>query len=285
MIVIVVDTTCSLPKDLIKQLDLPLIPQIIEFENNESYRDDTEIDTATFLRKLRASTKLPKTAAPPPALYTPVYQKFAKPGNTLMVIAPSADVSGTVRSAEIAAQDFPGADIRIIDSRTIAGGLGQLVLQSVEWVKQGLDADTLESKIREMAARERVYFVVDTLEYLHKGGRIGGAKALMGSLLQLKPILMLRNGRTEPVETQRTKRKALIRLQELITQECPKGAEAHLSISHVEAEDEVKGLIDFFSDFLGIKDIPVYEVPPAIVVHAGPKVISTSFFVAPGAKK
>jgi len=281
MIRIIADTTCSLPQHLLKDHDIPLLPQIIIF-GDDSYRDDTEIDTETFLRKLRASAALPKTAAPPPSLYTPIFKKFFDQGDTVFVITPSGDVSGTFRSASVAAGDFPQADIRILDSRTVAGGLGQFVLQAWEWANHGMDSDTLEKCLTEMISRNRTYVVVDTLEYLYKGGRIGGARALFGSLLQIKPILTLKNGHLEPVETQRTKKRAVARMQELVFADCPRNSESRLTICQCDALDEATGLAESMSRKLGISDIPIYEAPPAIVVHAGPKLLSVSFFTAPG---
>jgi DegV family protein with EDD domain len=276
---IIVDTTCSLPRQVLKQMAVYVLPQIIIF-GEESYRDDSEIDSQTFLKKLRASTSLPKTAAPPPELYHPIFTQLRESGDAGLVIVPSAEVSGTARSASIAAKEFPDVDIRVVDSRTVAGGLGQLVLMAYQWAQQGLDIDTIETRTREMAGRERVYFVVDTLEYLYKGGRIGGAQALFGSLLQIKPILTLREGRIQPVETQRTKQRALKRLQEIVDHESPKGNESHLSIAHIDAQDEAEQLANYFQKSLGVNEIPIYEVPSAIIVHGGPKIIAASFFTS-----
>jgi DegV family protein with EDD domain len=281
MVTIIADTTCNLPREEARKLGIPFLPQIIIF-GEESYRDDTEIDTQTFLKKLKASSTLPKTAAPPPALYTPIYKELIEKGDTIIVITPSAELSGTMRSAMVAAQDFPGADIRVIDTRTIAGGLTSIVLCAVKWAKEGLDANEIEKRVRDLIKRQRIYFLVDTLEYLFKGGRIGGAQALFGSILQVKPILTLRDGKTESVETQRTKHKALARFNEIILSECPKGTDAMLAVNHADAEKEANELASFFAKALGIKveDIPIYELPPAIVVHAGPGVIAVNFFVA-----
>lgn len=280
MVKIIADTTCGLPRKLLSQLDIPLLPQIVIF-GDESYRDDTEIDSKTFLAKLRASSVLPKTAAPPPALYNPIFSKLRETGDSALVITPSAEVSGTCRSAIIAAKDYPDVDIRVLDSRTVAGGLGQLILRAWEWANQGANIDTIETRVKEMAKREHVYFVVDTLEYLYKGGRIGGAQALLGSFLQIKPILTLNDGRIQPVEKQRTKRRALNRLQEIVTAACPHCKESYISIAHIDADEEAAKLVIYFKKALGVEDIPVYEVPPAIVVHGGPKIIAVSFFTAP----
>ncbi len=280
MVRIVADTTSSIPIPAAQEEQIAYLPQIIIF-GEDSYRDDCEIDTATFLSKLRSSAQLPKTAAPSPALYAPFFKQCQAMGEPAIVITPSAEVSGTYRSATIAAQDFPEVDIRVVDTRTIASGLGSIVLQAVHWAKQGMDADTLESRIKELSSRQKVFFVVDTLEYLYKGGRIGGAQALVGSLLQVKPILTLRDGRAESAETQRTKRRALTRLKEIVLSDCPRGPEALLTVSHCDALDEAQQLAADLGSAIGVETVPIYELPPAIVVHAGPKTLTASYFTAP----
>ncbi len=122
---------------------------------------------------------------------------------------------------------------------------------------------------------------MDTLEYLHRGGRIGGAQALLGGLLQVKPILTLRDGRVEPFEQQRTQKRALARLRELVLGECPRTPESYLAVMHADAEATARELAADFSAQLGIPDVPIYELPPAIVTHAGPGVLAVSYFVAP----
>ena len=279
MVKIVGDTLSCLPLDLVHRLGIGYLPQIIEF-GEEAYRDDTEIDSLTFLKKLRSSPALPKTAAPPPALYNPIFERILAEGHTPVVICPSGQLSGTLRSAEVAKKDFPGADIRIIDAQSVGGGLGAMIMKAYEWAGQGIDADTIVQRIIAMAARERILFLVDTLEYLQKGGRIGKAKALFGSLLQMKPILTLKNGTIEPLENQRTKRKALARLCELVLQDCPRGEAATMCIMHADAEEEAQKLANFFSKELGIPNIPLYFLPPAVMVHAGPGALGVSYFVA-----
>ena len=279
MVKIIADTLSCIPLEKAHQLGIDIIPQIIEFGDNESYCDDTEIDSATFLKKLRLATTLPHTAAPPPALYTPIYERLSAEGNTILVICPSAQVSGTVRSAEVAAKEFPNADIRVIDTKSVASGLGMMVLKAYEWAQQGLDADTIIARILEMASRERIYFLVDTLEYLQKGGRIGKAQALFGSLLQVKPILAFREGHTEPVESQRTKRRAIARLCEIVLETCPHSPDSYISVMQADAEEDANYLADYFKNCLGIKDIQIFFLPPAILVHAGPGALGVSYFV------
>jgi len=280
MIKIVADTLSCISLEKAHDLGIEYLPQIIEFGDNESYRDDTEIDSVTFLKKLRAATNLPHTAAPPPALYTPIYERLLAQGHTILVICPSGEVSGTVRSAEVAAKDFPGADIRVINTKSIGSGLGVLVLKALEWAEQGLDADAITAKVLEMASREKIYFLVNTLEYLQKGGRIGKAQALVGSLLQVKPILTIKDGHTEPVESQRTKRRAMARICELVEQTCPTNSDAHISVMQGDAIDDANYLVDYFKKYLRIPDIPVFFIPPAILVHAGPGAVAVSYFTS-----
>ncbi len=279
MVKIVADTTSGLPLDLADRLGIAMIPQIVMF-GEESYRDDTELDTVTFLRKLRASPALPKTAAPPPALYHPIYEDAARRGESVVVVAPSTKVSGTVRAASVAAQDFPNLEVHVVDSQTIAGNLASLVLLAHEWAGNGLEAEAIVARLNEWIPRGRIFFLVDTLEYLQKGGRIGGAKALLGEMLQIKPILTIREGQVEAFEQQRTKRRALARLIEIVEEQCPRSAAARLCMMQIEAEEEARALAADLGSRLGLADLPLYQLPPAIAVHAGPGVIAVGFFVA-----
>jgi DegV family protein with EDD domain len=278
MVKIVADTTSGIPLDMLKSLGIPVVPQIVVF-GEESYRDDREIDTATFLTKLKAAKQLPKTAAPPPQLYNPIFEQAQIERQSIIVVAPSGKVSGTVRSAEVAAQDFPKLYIQVVDSQTIAGNLASLVLLANKWAGEGKEAELIVAELNQWIPRGRIYFLVNTLEYLQKGGRIGGAKALMGEILQVKPILCLREGQVEPFEQQRTKKRALARLVEIVEEECPKNADAHLCVMQADAMEEGEALAGDLRARMNLTSIPIYELPPAIVVHGGPGVLAVGFFV------
>ena len=279
MVKIVADTTSGILLEEAQKLNIGYIPQIINF-GEKSYRDDIELNNATFLKMLLAAKDLPTTAAPPPALYEPIYQQAEANNESVIVICPSALVSGTVRSATIAAQDYPKADIRIIDSKCIGGGLASLVLKAHSMSNEGKSADEIENEIKAMANREKNYFVVDTLEFLHRGGRIGGAKALFGSVLQIKPILKLENGQAEPVESQRTQRKALNRMIELVKEDCPPSAESHLCVMHGDSLEKAQELANTFSEQLNIPSVRIFDLPPAFLTHTGPGILGVSFFTA-----
>jgi len=278
MIKIIADTTCGIPVATLKAAGIEVLPQIITF-GNDSYRDDTELDTATFLSKLRKAKELPKTAAPPHSLYTPIYEKILNAGDSALVITPSAEVSGTYRSAMIAAKEFDTDRIQIVDTRTIAGGLGSIVLQAQKWSNEGIGMEDLVGKVQSMLKREYAFFIVPTLDYLLKGGRIGGAAKLVGTLLKIVPILTVDDGKVATFEKVRTLRQAKKRFINLIVEACKNNPDPHLSISHC---DNIKGARELKSAVekqLRIKDIPIYLVPPAIVVHAGPDLLSMSCFL------
>jgi DegV family protein with EDD domain len=277
MTTIVADTTCGLPVTVLKERGIPFIPQVVVF-GDHSYHDDGELDTAAFLKKLKASAELPKTAAPEPTLYFPIFEQARGRGESVLVVAPSAKLSGTVRSAQTAAADFPGMDIRILDTLTVSCNLGSLVLIADEMAKAGETADAIERRINELIPRGRLYFVVDTLEYLAKGGRIGGARALLGELIQIKPILRIQDGQAAAYEQQRTRRRSVARLVEIVEAQCPASAQAHLSVIQVAAQDEAAQLAANLKSRLNLTEVPVYELPPAIVVHGGPGTIGVGFF-------
>lgn len=278
MVRIIADTTCGLPRQMLAERGIPLIPQIVVF-GDDTYHDDTELDTAAFLKKLKASATLPKTSAPEPTLYHPIFRQAAEKGESIVVVAPTAKASGTVRSAQTAAQDFPDVDVHIVDTQTISCNLGSLVLVADDMAKAGKSADEIVARLNDLIPRGRLYFLVDTLEYLAKGGRIGGAKKLLAELLEIKPILQVKNGQVEPFEQQRTKKRAMARLIEVAVEQCKGGADSHLCLLQVHAEEEARALAAELKTRIPVQEIPIYELPPAIVVHSGPGALGVGFFV------
>ena len=273
---ILTDTTSGLSLAEAEELGIYLVPQIVNF-GEESYRDDTELDTVTFLQKLRAAQELPKTAAPPPALYDPFFSEIAQTGEDIICLHPSAKLSGTVRSATVAKQNFPDANIHIVDTQVIAGPLATLVLLAAQWAKDGIPAEIIIDGLEDMLAQQKTYFLVDTLEYLQKGGRISSTKAGLGKMLSIKPILAMQDGLIEQLEQARTKKKAIARLAALVEEQADREGDPHICVMHVEAEEDAQTLIELIRDTMGIKEIPLYKIPPAIVVHAGPGALGVGF--------
>lgn len=282
MVKIIGDTTSGLPEAYARQHDILIIPQVINIDG-VSYLEGVDIDYPTFLTRLAAARELPKTAAPYPDLFVEAFRHFAPSKEPILCILPSAIVSGTVRSATVALQmaieqGLTDLDVRIIDTQLIASPVATLLKLAVEWAATGLDADTIEAGVRSMAQRGKIYFSVETLKYLAMGGRIGGAAALIGSALRVKPVLTFKDGQVEAFEKIRTHKRAVDRLKELVETQISRSGDGFLSIMHANVEDEAQELADEMRARLGIAEVPILAVPPAIVTHGGPGVLGVGFF-------
>jgi DegV family protein with EDD domain len=279
MVKIITDTTSGLPVEVARQYAIPVIPQIINF-GTDTYKEGIDLDNAGFMKRLLECKELPKTSAPPPGFFVEEFTRLVPLGETILCIHPSSEVSGTVRAALVAATDFPVADIRVVDTRVVASPLATMVELAAEWAENGEKADTIEERLRDMIPRCRIYFLVSTLECLARGGRIGGASALLGSVLQIKPILSLNDGRVEVFERERTHKHALRRLKELVYTQFPADhSKAYLSVMHAAVPEQANALADEFRFQLGLERVPILDVPPAITTHGGPGILAVAFFV------
>lgn len=277
MVHIITDTTSGLPPEFAARYDIPVIPQVIHF-GQESYLECEEMDAQMFMERLLSADVLPQTAAPPPELFAQHFERLCTDGEPILCIHPSSKVSGTVRSALVAGQDFPDADIRVMDTLAIGGPLGLMVMRAAEWALEGLDADTIWLRLEEMIPRVRIYFTVDTLEFLQRGGRIGGAKALLGNLLRVRPVLTWHEGQVEPLVNERTTKRALRRIASLVCEEAPRDRDPMLVVMHAAAPDVATKIADELQTEFGGADVWVAPLVPAIVTHGGPGTIAIGFF-------
>ena len=277
---IVTDTTAALPDGFAAAHQVEVVPQVVLF-GDESFLEEAELSYADYIRRLKAAPQLPKTAAPPPGLFIEAYRRQLAQAPTILSIHPSLDVSGTLRSALTAQAMFSGADIRVLDTRTVGGNLASLVQLATAWAEDGVRADEILARLQALIPRGRTYFLVATLEYLQKGGRIGGATALIGGLLQIKPLLELRAGRIEPLEKVRTHHLALERLKALVGAHCPRRPEAQVCVMHADDETEAQNLARDLKASLGVSAIPIYRLGAAITTHAGPGALGVGFFAEP----
>ena len=277
MVTIITDTTSELPASLAERYHIPVIPQLIHF-GDQTYRENIDLSSSEFMTLLTRSAELPKTAAPPPDLFAALFNQLAGNADGILCLHPSTDLSGTVRSALVAARDFPSEDIRVVDTRLIASPLAVVVHQAALLVEQGKSIDTIETAVRHLSRRGRLYFLVSTLEDLARGGRIGGASALIGNALQLKPILSLEDGHVEPLCKERTWKKALKRLITLVIDAYPEDKEGFLTIMHADAPDTAEQIAHDLQSELGVKPVLISDLTPAIITHAGPGAIAVGFF-------
>ena len=284
MVHIVTDTTAALPREIADRYGIPVVPQVIHF-GQDSFLECQEMDSRTFVQRLLTSESLPQTAAPPPELFREQFERFLGDGEPILCIHPSAKVSGTVRSASVARQMFPEADIRVMDTLAIGAPLGRMVIEGAKWASEGAEADTIWERLEEMISRVRIYFTVDTLEYLRRGGRIGGAKALLGGILRIRPVLTWREGQVEPGFSERTTRRAVQRLVSLACEQAPRDRDPMFSVMHAAAPEVANQIADQLRDAFGtgpdgaVLDVWVTDMVPAIVTHAGPGAVAVGFFV------
>ncbi len=277
---IVTDTVASLLPEYQAAHPLPVVAQVVNF-GEESFLEGVNLTFDEFIRRLKSSRQLPKTAAPPPGEFIRVYQQLLDEGaETILSIHPSTDVSGTVRSALTAKETtFPNADIRVLDTRCVGANLAAMVMDAAQWAEEGVGADEIMTRLLAMIPRSRLYMLVATLEYLQKGGRIGGASALLGSALQIKPILQFKSGRVEVLEKIRTFNHGLERLQQLIVDQCPRTPDAHLVVMHADDLPRAQNLAQSLQAALGVDCIPIYTMSASITTHAGPGIVGAGFFV------
>jgi len=277
MVKIIADTTSCLPLSAQQEFHIPVVPQLIHF-GEKSYTEGLDIDTDSFLSLLQSSAELPKTSAPPPEFFKDIFAENANPDQTLICIHPSTELSGTVRSAETAKLDFPQSDIRVIDTRLVASPLGSVVQQAARFAADGIPADKICQHVIDLSRHCKLYFLVSTLDYLARGGRIGGASALVGNALQIKPILSLVDGKVEQHAKERTFKRALHHLKSLVLDEYPSREEGYMSIMHAGSPELAQELSSFFVTQLNISPPIISYLPPAIITHAGPGSIAVGFF-------
>ena len=210
-IIVITDSSAYIPESALTGLNVKVIPLWLLWDG-ENFRDDIDIRPSEFYQRLNASKTLPTSSQPTVSEFVQFYQGLADDHDTIVSVLVSAKISGTIENAQAAVEKLPDLDIRIVDSYNSSMGLGHVVLAAARAVADGKSADKVVAAAEEMRDKINLMFVVDTLEYLHKGGRIGGAKRLMGTALRVKPLLEFRGGQIEPVEQVRTKKKAYNRL-------------------------------------------------------------------------
>jgi DegV family protein with EDD domain len=271
---IVTDSAADLEAAEAKELGVEVVPLSIRFGSVE-YTDGVDLSVEQFYDKLESSDELPETAAPSPGAFEAVFRRQADAGGDAVVcVNLSSGLSATMQAAQNAAKALEGSiDVRVVDSRSITSGLATQVRRAALAAADGADADAVESMVRDLSARTHVIGALDTLDNLRKGGRIGGAQALLGSLLAIKPLLDISTGEVEEAGRARTRRKALQVLRDKVFA-CP--AVEELTITHGMAAD-VDEMRDLLSPRYPAEQIRVAVIGATIGTHAGPRVMGLTW--------
>jgi len=274
---VVTDSACDLPQELAEELRIEVVPLTIRF-GEEEYTDRVDLSGEEFYAKLRTSQKLPETAAPAPGAFEAAFRRCIDDGaDGIVCVNLSSGVSATMQSAENAARAMEGTvPIKVIDSRSVTMGLGFEAAEAARAAAAGKGLDDIAGLVEDMTPRTHVYGVLDTLEYLKKGGRIGGAQAFLGTLLSIKPIIDFSTGVVEAESRQRTRGKALRHVAGLVAKHAPI---EHLAVMHAEATD-VEDFLALIAEHHPREQTHIGLIGATIGTHAGPGVIGVSLVSA-----
>jgi len=277
-IAIVTDSTAYIPPDLVEKYNLTVAPQVLIW-GEETYQDGVDIQPDEFYERLKSAKVMPTTSQVSIASMKTIFEDLVEKDYDVLGIFLSAKLSGTIQSA-IQAKDMmekAGEKVTFVDSLSTAMAMGFQVLTVARSVEDGAgleDAIALAEKAREHTG---VYFAVDTLEFLHRGGRIGGAQRFLGTALNMKPVLAVKDGRVEAVERIRTKSKALERVLELVVDDTQGKTPIHLATLHASAEAEAIELLEKASQKLNATESILTTVSPVVGTHAGPGTVGLAY--------
>lgn len=267
---LVTDSTADLSEDLIRKYDIHVVPLKVHMEQ-DVYRDGVDISPAVFYPRLAQLRELPTTSQPSPGEFKEVYEKLAQDGSKIISIHLSSLLSGTYQSALLAKNMLPDLDITVIDSKSVTTGLGLILINVAKEIENGKNHEEIVEFVESLSNNLYIFFVVDTLEYLQKGGRIGKAQAMLGSLLNIKPLLSIDDGIVTPVEKVRGQKKALERLIQLAKEKICENSQ--IAIVNGANPDGAKRVKEKLIAEIGLREFIFSEVGPVVGTHAGPGVL------------
>jgi len=275
-VAIVTDSTADLPPELTLSRAITVVPLTLNFDG-QSLLDGVDIRPGEFYRRLHSITTHPTTSQPSPGRFAEVYSSLLAHHDAVVSIHISQKLSGTYESARQAAGMTDPQRVRVIDSELVSMSLGLITLAAASLAAGGATAETIVAKVIDMRASVQTYFSVATLEFLRRGGRIGRASALLGSVLQVKPVLCIRDGLVTPLERVRTFERALNRVVEL-TREVDRGHGVCVIVGHADAEADAERIgreLDSIAETLMIQPLG-----PVVGAHAGPGVVGVGCYPA-----
>ena len=270
---VVTDSACDLPDDLIERDGIEVVPLTIRF-GKEELVDRKELSTDEFWRRLADSDVLPETSAPSAGAFEAAFRRLIADGATgIICINLSSKLSATMQSAQVAAQAVQAdCPVVVVDSLMVSMGLGSLCLTAARRAADGDSLESIVANVTDRRNRSKLYGTLDTLEFLKKGGRVGNARALLGSMLAIKPVLEVRDGEVEEAGKVRTRSKAL----RLLVERVKEGPFENLAVLHGNAPD-LDELLDLLEPLTPRDEIVVGQIGPVIGTHAGPRVIGVTF--------
>ncbi|HVS06072.1 MAG TPA: DegV family protein [Candidatus Dormibacteraeota bacterium] len=276
MVRIVTDSTADLTKEQQQAAGITVVPLNVHF-GDQVFRDHVDLTADEFFRRLKASAQLPRTSQPSVGVFEEAYRTLRENGDEIVSVHLSSKVSGTYNSAQMAAKGVDEPAIEVVDSLSTSMALGFMALEGARLARAGRDRATITECLRALVPKARVICVVDTLTYLERGGRIGKARALLGSLLNVKPILQLKDGEVVPIGRARGRPQALNKLVELLERD---GHVSQLAIMHGAAQADAEQLRERVAASYPGLDILLTEIGAVLGTHTGPGVIGFTYLLA-----
>jgi len=272
-IAIVTDSTAGLSYDLFAENHIYEVPLNINWGDDESYKDRVEMDTTAFYRRLATTTIMPTTSQPSIGDFTALFQKLAPDYDEIVAILISGDLSGTVDSATAAAAQCRDIPVHVVDSRFTSLAQGFMVLEVARLAREGKPVPELLQAAEAMKPCLIAHFFVDTLEFLRRGGRIGGAAALIGTALKIHPLLQIADGRIEVLEKVHTRKRAIQRLLQSIVDRVDPSKPIQMGVVHADDPQEAERVATLVRETFAAERLLVGELSPVIDTHVGPGTI------------
>jgi DegV family protein with EDD domain len=271
---IVTDSGADLPDQLAKELGITVVPLYIRF-GEEVYRDRVSISEDEFYERLTHDPVHPSTTQPGPQDFLEAYQKLSADADGIVSIHISGKLSGTCNSALMAKGMLEGeCPVEVVDSETLSMSVGLIVIAAAEMAKAGESLDKIVERVKQAIPKTYLFFLLDTLEYLRRGGRIGKAKALMGSILSVKPMLTIKDGELVPAGQARTRAKGIDKLFDFVENA---GNIQDLAVVYNTTPDEAQALAERLGSVFAKEKIRMSRVGPGLGVHGGPGAMLVSF--------
>lgn len=276
-VVVVTDSNATIPEALVRELDIRVAPILLNLAGR-TYRDGVDMTPDEFYRILRTTTHVPTTSSPSMGDFVRVFAAAGQEAAGIVAIVLPPQLSGIHNLAVMASQLVDGPPIRVVDSGTAAMAQGFVVLEAARAAAAGADLEEVVARAKEVASRVRFYAVLETLEYLHRGGRIGAAAAWAGSMLQITPVLRVLHGQVEPFARPRTRRRAIqVMLDEMARQVGDRPV--HAAICQADALEEAEDLKRRVEELFDCTELYVTEFTPVMGAHAGPGLLGIAFYV------
>ncbi|NGZ75841.1 DegV family protein [Saccharibacillus alkalitolerans] len=270
------DSTSDLPAELLERYGIGIVPLYVVFED-ETFRDGVDLTPTQLFDKVARQGKLPKSAAPSPADFSRAFAPHIEQGERILYISLSSDLSSTYQNARIAADDFEPGSVTVFDSLNLSTAIGIQVLRAARWAEEGLDTGEIVQKLERLRPLVETEFAIDTLEYLHKGGRCSGMQNLIGSLLSIRPIIKVMDGKMSPAYKVRGKREKAIdkMLQNLLANR--DRLDGPIVVVHSAAEEDAVSLRETIIRETGAEEVLLSTAGCVISTHCGPGTIGLMY--------